>query len=63
MHFSQMLPQMVLAIEPILPNASAPAARAIEFLRRREMGLLMTVEIVLALCLVFAAGVKTAKGA
>lgn len=63
MHLSQVLPQMVLAIEAILPRASAPAARAIEFLCRREMGLLVAVEIVLALCLVFAAGVKTAEGA
>ena len=63
MDLSQVLPQMVLAIESILPSASAAAARAIEFLCRREMGLLVTVEIVLALCLVFAAGVKTAEGA
>ena len=63
MHLSQVLSQMVLAIEPILPSASAPAARAIEFLCRREMGLLVTVEIVLALCLVVAAAVKTAEHA
>ena len=63
MHLSQVLPQMVLAIEPILPSAAAPAARAIVFLSRREMGLLVTVKIVLALCLVFAAGVKAAEGA
>lgn len=63
MHLSQVLPQMVLAIESILPSASAPAARAIVFHCRREMDLLVTVEIVLALCLVFAAGVKAAEGA
>ena len=63
MHLSQVLPQMVLAIEAILPSASAPAARAVVFLCRREMCLLVTVEIVLALCLVLTAGVKTAEGA
>lgn len=56
---------MVLTIEAIFPSASTPAARTIEFLRRvgREMGLLVTVEIVLALCLVFAVGVKTEEDA
>ena len=64
-HFPQMLPQMVLAIEAILPSASAPTARAVEFLRRvgGEMGLLVAVEIVLALRLVFAVGVETEEDA
>ena len=49
-----MLPQMVLAIESMVSSTSTPAARTIEFLGG-EMSLLVTVEIVLAPCLVLAA--------
>ncbi len=60
MHLPQMLPQMVLAIEPMFASSSTPATRTIEFVRG-EMGFNVTVEIVLALCLVVAGGVETSE--
>lgn len=63
MHLSQMLPQMVLAIEAMFSSSSTPAARAIEFLSRLrgKMNPLVTVEIVLTLCLVLAVSVETVE--
>ena len=63
MHLSQMLSQMVLAIEAMFSRTSTAAAGAIEFLSRLrgEMSLLVTVEIVLALCLVLAVVVETVE--
>ena len=51
---------MVFAIESMFSSTSTPAARTIELLRG-EMSLLVTVEIVLALCLVLAAWVETVE--
>ena len=65
MHLSQMLPQMVLAIEAMFSSTSAPAARTIEFLSglRGKMNPLVTVEIVLTLCLVLAVSMETVEDA
>ena len=56
MHLSQMLPQMVLAIEAMFSSTSTSAARTIEFLSRLrgKMNPLVTLEVIWTLGLVIA---------
>ena len=63
MHLSQVLPQMVLAIESMFSSTSTSTARTIEFLSRRrgKMNPLVTVEIVLTLCLILAVSMETVE--